>query len=62
MPWPQRLNDDGGHTVPNGSNDIKLPMTMTDYTQLRIFIFYRVLLFVSDNLPGHLASHLRVTQ
>ena len=33
MPWPQSLNDDEGHIVLNGSNDVKHPM-MTDYTQL----------------------------
>ena len=38
MPWSQRLNDDEGHIVPNGSDDIKRPMTMTDYAQLFVFI------------------------
>ena len=38
MPWPQRLNDDEGHIVPNGSDDVKHPMMMTDYAQF--FVFY----------------------
>ena len=38
MPWPQRLNDDEGHIVPNGSDDVKYPMMMTDYMQFFVFI------------------------
>ena len=34
MPWPQRLNDNKGHIVPNGSDDVKCLMMMADYTQL----------------------------
>ena len=34
MPWLQRLNDDEGHIVPDGSNDVRRLMTMTDYAQL----------------------------
>ena len=34
MPWSQRLNDDEGHIVPNGFDDVRCPITMTDYVQL----------------------------
>ena len=42
MPWPQRLNDNKGHNiiVPNGSDDVRRPMMMTDYTQLLILFLY----------------------
>ena len=40
MPWPQRLNDDEGYIVPNGSDDVKRPMMMTDYAQLFVFVLY----------------------
>ena len=40
IPWPQRLNDDEGHIVPNGSDDVKRPITMTDYLQLFVFVLY----------------------
>ena len=40
MPWPQTLNDDEGHIVPNGSEDIRRPITMTNYTQLFAFVLY----------------------
>ena len=41
MPWLQRLkfNDDEGHIVPNGSDDVRRLMTMTDYAQL--FVLYK---------------------
>ena len=38
MQWPQRLNDDEGHIVPSGSDDVKHPMMMTDYAQLFVFV------------------------
>ena len=34
MPWPQRLNDDKGHIVPNSSDSVRRPMMMFDYAQL----------------------------
>ena len=37
MLWPQKLNDDKGHIVPNASDDVRHPMMMTDYTQLFCF-------------------------
>ena len=40
MPWPQRLNDDEGHTIPNGSDDVKRLMMMNDYAQLFVFVLY----------------------
>ena len=41
MLWPQRLiNDDEGHIVPNGFDDVKRPMMMTDYVQLFVFLLY----------------------
>ena len=30
MSWPQRLNDDKGHIVPNGSDDVRHPITIDD--------------------------------
>ena len=40
MPWPQRLNDDKEHIVPNGSDDIRRVMIMIDYAQLFVFVLY----------------------
>ena len=40
MPWPQRLNDNEGHIVPNGSDDVKCLITMTDYVQLFVSVPY----------------------
>ena len=41
MPWLQKLNDDKGHIVPNGSDDVWHPMMMmSDYAQLFIFVLY----------------------
>ena len=34
MPWPQRLNDNEGHIVSYGSDDVRYPITMTDYIVL----------------------------
>ena len=40
MPLPLRLNDNEGHIVPNGSDDVRHPMTMIDYVQLFVFVLY----------------------
>ena len=40
MPWPQRLNDDKGHIVPNGSDDVRRAMMMTNYAQFFVFVLY----------------------
>ena len=29
-----------GHIIPNGSDDVKRPMMMTEYTQLFVFVLY----------------------
>ena len=34
------LKDNKGHIVPNGSDDVRCPMMMTDYTQLFVFVLY----------------------
>ena len=34
-----RLNDEG-HIVPNGFDDVRRPMMMTDYAQLFVFVLY----------------------
>ena len=34
------LNDDEGHIVPNGSDDVRRVMMMTDYTQFFVFVLY----------------------
>ena len=34
--------DDKGHIVPNGSNDVRHLMMMTDYVQLFVFVFHRL--------------------
>ena len=31
---------DEGHIVPNESDDVRCPITMTDYTQLFVFVSY----------------------
>ena len=38
MTWPQRLNDDKGHIVPNESDNVRRPMMMIDYENL--FVLY----------------------
>ena len=40
MPWPKRLNDDEGHIVPNGSDDVKRAMMMINYAQFFVFVLY----------------------
>ena len=44
MPWPQKLNDDEGHIVPNGSDDVICLITMTDYSQL----FFCIVLITNE--------------
>ena len=40
MAWPQRLNDDEGHIVPNESDNVKRLMMMTDYAHFFVFLLY----------------------
>ena len=39
-----KLNDDEGHIVPTGSDNVRHLMTMTDYTQLFVFVLYWLLM------------------
>ena len=50
MPWPQRLNDDEGHNVPNGSDNGRRPMMITDYAQYLQMKLYGFANFVEQHL------------
>ena len=57
MPWPQRLNDDKGHIVCNGSNDVQCLMMMTDYVQLFVFVLWMKLYGFANFVEQHLVSY-----
>ena len=44
MPWPLKLNDDEGHIVPHGFDNVRRVMIMTEYMQVFVFALYWLLM------------------